>query len=102
MSDTTDPEKCSPITKVCKPSKNFDSPEAVQLFMFVWFEEFPWVCYSWWEDGTYCLLCVLFGHKNVGKSLQKIISKLSNSTKNIKKTSKCSNGNTQKETNIIS
>ena len=47
MSDTTDPEKCSPITKLCKPSKNFDSPEAEQLFMFVWFEEFPWVCYSW-------------------------------------------------------
>ena len=38
------------------------------LARFVWFEEFPWVCYSRWEDGAYCLLCVLFRHKVVGSS----------------------------------
>ena len=36
--------------------------------MFVWFEEFPWVCYSWWEDGAYCLPCVLLGNKVVRSS----------------------------------
>ena len=68
--------------------------------MFAWFEEFTWVCYFCWEDSTYCLSCVLFGYKNVEKSLKKNISNMENS-KNIQKTSKCSNRNTQKETNII-
>ena len=76
---------CVLITNVCKSSKNFDFPETEQLFRFVWFEEFPRVCYSWWEDRTYCLPCVLFGHKYVGKSLQKKMSKMANSSKNIKK-----------------
>ena len=87
MSDTT---VFSLITNVCKPPKNIDFTEAKQLFMFAWFEEFPWVCYSWWEDRTYCLPCVLFGHKNMEKSLQKTISKMTN------------NGNTPKEANIVS
>ena len=85
-----------------QPNKKFDFPEAEKHFRFVWFEEFPWVRYSLWEDRTYCLLCVLFGHKYVGKSLQKIISKLANSSKSIQETSKCSSGNSQKETNINS
>ena len=101
MSDKTDLELCSFITNVCKPPKNFCFPEAEQPFRFDWFEEFLWLCYSFWEDRTYCLPCVLFGHKNVGKSLQKVISKLVNSSKNIQKTSKCSDGNTQKEANIF-
>ena len=93
MSDTTDPELCPLITKVCKPPKNFDFPETEQPFRLVWFEELPWVCYSWLKDRTYCLP-VLFGLKNVGKSLQKTIPKMANSSKSIQKTSKCSNRNT--------
>ena len=92
MSDTTDPELYSLITNVYKPPKNFDFSETEQSFRFVWFEELPWVCCSQWEDRTYCLPCVLFGHKNVGKSLQKTTSKMANSSKNIQKTSKCFNG----------
>ena len=72
---------------MCNPPKNFDFAEIPQHFMFVWFEEFPWVCYSCWEDKTYCLPCVLFGCKNVGKSLQKTMSNDENS-KNIKKKQK--------------
>ena len=53
------------------------------------------------KDGTYYLPCVLFGHKNVIKSLQKTISNLKNSGKTIQKTSKCSNGNTEKQKSII-
>ena len=75
MSDTTNPELCSIITNVCKPPKDFDFKEAEQSCSFVWFEQFRWVYYFWWEDKTYCLPCVLFGHKNVGKSLEKNDSK---------------------------
>ena len=86
MSDTTYPELCSLIAYLCKPPKYFDFPEAEHLFRFFWFEEFPFYIGFHrfpWEDRTYCLPCVLFGHKNVGKYLQKNISKLANSNKNI-------------------
>ena len=83
MSDTTDPELCSLIIKVYKPTKNFGFPETKQPFRFVWYEEFPWVCYSRWENRTYCLPCVLFGHRNVVESLQKTTSNMANSSKNI-------------------
>ena len=62
MSDKTDPALCSLITKLCKPPQNFDFPENKNRFRFIWFEEFPWVCYSWWEIQTYSLHCALFGH----------------------------------------
>ena len=70
MLDTADPELCSIITNVCKPPKHFDFPETKKAFRFVWFEEFPWICFSWWEDRNYCLPCVSSGHKDVGKSLK--------------------------------
>ena len=79
-----DPEQCSLITNACKPPRNFDFPEIAPPVRFVWFEEFPWVCYSRWEDRTCCLTDVLFGFKNVGKSLQKAISNMESSCKNIK------------------
>ena len=68
MPDISDAELYSLITNVHKPPKNFDLPEIEQSFRFVWFEEFTWVCYSQWEDGAYCLPCVLFGDKIVGTS----------------------------------
>ena len=37
-------------------------------FRFVYFQEFPWLCYSLWKDGAYCLHCVLFGHKSTSYS----------------------------------
>ena len=54
--------KC--ITNNCKPPKNLDSSET-QLsfsFRFVWFENFPFLCYCLWEDKAYCLPSALFGH----------------------------------------
>ena len=62
-----------------------DIPETEQPFRFVLFEEFPWVCYCWWEDRTYCLSCDLFGHKNEGKSLQKTYQKWKTAVKTFKK-----------------
>ena len=100
MSDTNDPKLCSLITNVCKLPKNFDFPKTEQPFKFVCFEQFPWVCYSRWENKTYCLPCVLFGRKNGEKSLQKTISSMTNISSNIQKTSKCSNG-THKKRQIL-
>ena len=65
MSNTTDPEMRSLIISMCKLTKTFDFPETVS------FEQFPWVCYSCWEDRTYCLPSVLFGYKNVGNPYKK-------------------------------
>ena len=45
MSEISDQKLYSVITNVCKRARNFDSPEAKQSFMFVWFDEFPWICY---------------------------------------------------------
>ena len=106
MSDILDAELYSLINNVYKPSKNFDLPETERSFRFVWFEEFPWVCYSRWEDGAYCLPCVLFGHKVVGSSSLENLYRKSYQTwptynsKKSRKTLKCSNGDIQKESNI--
>ena len=68
LSDISDTELCYLITIVYRPPKNFEFPETERSFRLVWFEEFPWVCHSRWEDGVYCLPCVLFDHKVVGSS----------------------------------
>ena len=66
MSDISDVELHSLITNVYKPPKNIDFLETEPSFRFVWFEEFPLVCYSLWEDGAYCVPFVLFGNKVMG------------------------------------
>ena len=88
-----------------KLPKILDLPETERSFRFVWFEEFPWACYSQWENGAYCFACVLLGHKIVGSSspgnlYKKTISDMANSSKNAQKTSKCFNGDTQKDLNF--
>ena len=93
MSRTTYPELYFIITNVCKPPQNFDFPETEQPFTFVLLEEFQWVSYCSWEDGTYYLPQVLFGPKNVENFSQETISNMANNSKNIKKTSKCSHRN---------
>ena len=37
-------------------------------FRFIWFQEFPWLCYSRWKDGAYCFYCALFDHKSTSYS----------------------------------
>ena len=87
--------------QLCKPPKNFDFLEAEQVFRYFWFEEFPWGSYSLWEDRTIACL-VFYSVVKMWESLQKKPYSSKNSGKNIQKTSKCSNGNTQKEANIVS
>ena len=71
---------------------------------FIWCEKFPYgfVNLIWWEDVTYCLSFVLFGHENGSfEFLQKTISNMADSSKKNFKKSRCSNNNTQKKSNII-
>ena len=68
MSDIRDAELYSLITNVHEPPKKFDFPESERSFRFVWLEEFPWVCYSRWEDSTFFPPCVLSGNKVVERS----------------------------------
>ena len=49
MSEINYPKLCSVINNVCKAARNFDFLETKQSLMFVWFEEFPWACYSPWQ-----------------------------------------------------
>ena len=62
--------KCVLLEKMCVNHPKILTFEKSRS-LFVWFDKFPWVCYSFWEDKTYSLPCILFGYKNVGKSLQK-------------------------------
>ena len=58
MSDITNPELCSLVTNLCKPTKNFDFQEAGQPLKS--FYEFVILV-----GKNYCLPCVFFSHKNV-------------------------------------
>ena len=67
-SDLTDPQLYFLIKNVCKPHETFDLPETDQHFRFVWFQELPWLFYSRWEMGLYC---VSFVHKSTSYSRKK-------------------------------
>ena len=69
----------------CKPPQNFDFKNTG---LFIWFEKFLYVfvILTWWEDATYCLPFVLFGHQNGSSEfLQKTISNIVDSSKSIQK-----------------
>ena len=66
----SDVERKDLIKNVFVPDENFVFPETERCFRFVWLKEFPWLCYSPREDAAYCLSCVLFGYKFVGKALR--------------------------------
>ena len=66
----SDSERKDLIKNVFVPDENFVFPETERYFRFEWLKEFPWLCYSPSEDAAYCLSCVLFGYKFVGKKLK--------------------------------
>ena len=80
MSETICPELCSLIINVSKSPKYFDFSETEKSVSFVWFEKFPWICYSWWEDKASCLLVFSLVIK-FGKIFQKTISNMESSSK---------------------
>ena len=63
-----DAERKDSIKNVFVSDENFVFPETERCFQFEWLKEFPWVCYSPSEHAAYCLSCVLFSYKFVGKA----------------------------------
>ena len=66
----SDVERKDLIKNVFVPDENFVFPETERCVQFEWLKEFPWLCYFPSEDAAYCLSCVLFGYKFVGKALR--------------------------------
>ena len=62
-----DQDKFKFIENVWKPGKLFDFPASVECsnsnlqFVWSWLKRFPWLAYSKYVDGAFCLPCVCFG-----------------------------------------
>ena len=69
ISSCSDQDKLKFIENEWKPGELFDFPVSVECsnskrhFQFVWgwLKRFPWLAYSEFLDGAFCLPCVLFG-----------------------------------------
>ena len=62
----SDQDKFKFIENVWKPGKLFDFPASVECsnsnrhFVWSWLKRFPWLAYSKYVDGAFCLPCVCF------------------------------------------
>ena len=57
------------IKNVYKPEKHFPFPKTNgRGFRYEWLELYPWLYYSPLKDGGYCLSCVLFCDRFLGKA----------------------------------
>ncbi|XP_067029975.1 52 kDa repressor of the inhibitor of the protein kinase-like [Acropora muricata] len=67
ISAYSDQDKLKFIENVWKPGEHFDFPVSVECsnskrhFVWGWLKRFPWLAYSKFLDGAFCLPCVLFG-----------------------------------------
>ena len=61
------PDKFRFIENMWKPGELFDFPASVECsnsnrhFVWSWLKRFPWLAYSKYVDGAFCLPCVCFG-----------------------------------------
>ena len=72
----TDREVYDLIDNVWKPPQDFSLPSSNEFgkskkFSIAWFDIYPWLTYSKYYDGCFCLVCVLFGRKT-GQSDNKL------------------------------
>ena len=72
----TDREVYDSIYNVWKPPQDFSFPSSNEFgksrkFSIAWFDIYPWLTYSKYYDGCFCLACVLFGRKT-GQSDNKL------------------------------
>ena len=54
------------IKNVFKPDKSYSFPISKtngKSFLYKWFDNYSWLCYSPSLDGAFCLSCVLFGDR---------------------------------------
>ena len=67
ISSYSDQDKLKFIENVWKPGELFDFPASVECsnsnrhFVWSWLKRFPWLAYSKYLDGAFCLPCVFFG-----------------------------------------
>lgn len=67
ISSYSDQDKLRFIENVWKPGELFDFPASVECsnskrhFLWRWLKRFPWLAYSKYLDGAFCLPCVVFG-----------------------------------------
>ena len=67
ISSYSDQDKLEFIENAWKPGELFDFPVSVECsnskrhFLWGWLKRFPWLAYSKFLDGVFCLPCVLFG-----------------------------------------
>ena len=69
ISSYSDQDKLKFIENEWKPGELFDFPVSVECsnskrhfkFVWGWLKRFPWLAYSEFLDGAFCLPCVLFG-----------------------------------------
>ena len=67
ISSYSDQDNLKLIENVWKPGEHFDFPVLVECsnskrhFVWGWLKRFPWLAYSKFLDGAFCLPCVLFG-----------------------------------------
>ena len=70
----TDQEKFDLIQNVWKPSKEFVFPETIEpmgrkrRFQYKHLQQYSWLVYSKYLDGSFCLPCVLFGDRSTDNS----------------------------------
>ena len=63
----SDQDKLKFIENVWKPGELFDFPSSVECsnsnchFVWSWLKRIPWLAYSIYLDGAFCLPCVFFG-----------------------------------------
>ena len=67
ISSYSDQDKLKFIENVWKPGGLFDFPSSVECsnsnchFVWSWLKRIPWLIYSKYLDGAFCLPCVFFG-----------------------------------------
>lgn len=66
----SDAQKLELIEKIWKPDDKFDFPQSVESkknrkFREDWLRKYPWLAYSKYLDGAFCLPCVLFSVGNL-------------------------------------
>ena len=71
-------DKYQLIDNAWKPDALFDSPksleneEKLRKFRQEWFVKHPWLAYSKYLDGAFCLPCVSFGMAECGRNASKL------------------------------
>ena len=78
ISSYSDQDKLKFRENVWKPGELFDFPVSVECsnsnrhFVWSWLERFPWLTYSKYLDGAFCLPCVFFFGVQCGRNSNKL------------------------------